>query len=102
MEWFLQHGERIGIITVLGAALIFMFRAWMNESFMSAKTHLRELAAKDTAFVEMVKHKDKQIEDTKEECKFQREMNEQLLDQLRRTITAQETVAEVVKTRRRS
>jgi hypothetical protein len=82
VEWITANADKTSIITLLMMAVAALAVAWYREWFILTKTHLR-----------IISDKEKETERVRDECKFQREMNERLLLQLEKTVRVQETVA---------
>lgn len=84
-EWIAANADKTSTVTLLMMVVGFLFVAWFREWFILTKTHLRLLSEKD-----------KEMERNRDECKYQREMNERLLAQLERAVTVQERVAPAI------
>lgn len=82
LKWLFENAERVGIVTVLILLSVGTLVAWIKEWLISGVTHLR-----------VIGEKDKLIELTRSDCQYQRDMNDRLLGQLERTVTAAEPLA---------
>jgi len=84
-DWIFEHGDRITVISLLFMSLVGFVVAMQREWFVTGRSYRSMLETKDA-----------EIQRTREDCQKVRDMNDRLLLQLERGVTATEIVARKV------
>lgn len=83
-QWFLENGEKLGIISLLLGGFAAFLSAWLKEWIMLGATHRRMLADKDV-----------EIARIRADVDAARDRSERLLSQLERTVQVAENVSSI-------
>ena len=102
--WFLENGEKLGIITLLLGGFGVFLSAWMKEWIILGATHRRMLEDKDGDIKRIIDEKEANEARLRADVDAARDRAERLLSQLERTVQVAENVSSIaaVNTVRRS